>query len=100
MIEAEKSKYGEYRTEIFVDTSLIGFVIGKGGSAIKDVQDKYYVQINIAKDSPKEQPNKKGITIIGKRKEDVEHAKDEIYIEKVTIPIDENLIDFVCGAKD
>ena len=75
-------------------------IIGKGGSVVRELQSKYRVLITVSKESSRETPDKKKITITGKRKEDVLAAKDEIYMEKVVIPVDENMIDFVCGPED
>lgn len=36
----------------------------------------------------------------GGNAEDIERAKDELYLERVEVPVQENQIDFICGKND
>lgn len=55
-------KKGAYTDEIFVDNDLIGLIIGKAGSNIKLVSEKYNVQIFVSKEN-KEDPEKRKIIL-------------------------------------
>ena len=83
--------------EVWVDQSLVGLVVGSQGSQIKRIQDQFGVQINIEKTSS--QGDKRKITIYGKDERDVEDAVEEVNLERVFIPFDNSLIDYVYGYK-
>ena len=83
--------------EVWVDQSLVGLVVGSQGSQIKRIQDQFGVQINIEKTSS--QGDKRKITICGKDERDVEDAVEEVNLERVFIPFDNSLIDYVYGYK-
>ena len=83
--------------EVWVDQSLVGLVVGSQGSQIKLIQDQFGVQINIEKTSS--QGDKRKITIYGKDERDVEDAVEEVNLERVFIPFENSLIEYVYGYK-
>lgn len=75
-------------------------IIGRGGAHIRDIESKYRVEIVVDKKVQQNQPDKKKIAVYGGRKEDVERAKEELYLERVEIPVEEKMLEFICGQNE
>lgn len=61
---------------IWVDTSCLGRIIGKGGAKIREIERSYKVKIDVKKDEQEEHETK--VVLIGS-KDDVLAARDYIY---------------------
>ena len=85
--------------EIFVDSSVVGLIIGQGGNNLKRIQELYNVSISIEKGS-KEYANRRKVIVQGSTLEDIEAALLEINLHKEYIPINHEHIDHVCGRND
>merc|ERR1719265_1023772 len=62
--------------DIWVDTSALGRIIGKGGVKIKEIESRYGVKIDVKKDVQDEDETK--VVLIG-TKDDVLATRDHIY---------------------
>jgi len=62
--------------DIWVETSCLGKVIGKGGAKIREIERNFHVKIDVKKDV--EEENETKVILIG-TKEDVLAARDHIY---------------------
>ena len=62
--------------DIWVDTSCLGRIIGKGGIKIREIERNYHVKIDVKKEEVEENETK--VVLIG-AKEDVLATRDHIY---------------------
>jgi len=81
--------------EVWVDSSLVGLIVGSQGSQVKKLAEQFGVQIFIEKGNGE----KRKITINGKNEKDVEAAVEEIALEKAYVPFDNSIIEYVYGHK-
>ena len=106
-IESKKQKIkSDAIEEILVPKELLGLIIGKGGSNISYVKQEFGVGIHIIEHNEEDSkefteqdiPEDKAlIRISGKDHNLVLAAKREIHLQRITIPIDADKIDYVKG---
>ena len=84
-----------HQREIFVDQSLVGLIVGTQGSQIKKIQEQFNVTVNVERSAAA--GDKRKITVYGKSEKDVEDAIEEIFLEKIVIPIEQQLAESVCS---
>jgi predicted PilT family ATPase len=83
-----------------VERNLVALVIGKGGSNIRDIEDKYNVKIIIEKEEGNNNDHQKKVIIIGKDKRSVEMATEDVNLQRTKIEVDGQNINYVCGSHD
>ena len=97
---ATQSKHHAHQIvrEVQIDSSLVGLLIGKQGLHIKKISDSFSVGITVGRATVGD--NKRVITVTGNNEKDVEEAIEEIMIERIAIPIENQIIEYVCGQND
>ena len=91
---APKPNY--FTREIYIDQSIVGLIIGRGGSNLKNLQDQFKVFIDI--DKSQTESSKRKIVISGKTEKSVQDAAEELDIQELRLPIED--VDYVCGIND
>ena len=82
-----------------MDQSLVGLIVGSQGSQVKRIQDEFSVYIQVEK-ATIGGGDKRKITISGKTERNVDDAIEEIVLERIFIPFDNKLIEYVCGPNE
>jgi len=78
---------GRGSMDIWVETSSLGRLIGKGGSKIKEIEGNYRVKIDVKKDH--QEGNETKVILIG-TKRDVLATRDHIYDIVDEVPVDDS----------
>jgi len=78
---------GRGSMDIWVETSSLGRLIGKGGSKIKEIEGNYHVKIDVKKDH--QEGNETKVILIG-TKRDVLATRDHIYDIVDEVPVDDS----------
>ena len=81
-----------------VDQGLVNHIVGSKGSSIKRVQDQFKVQIHV--ETASAAGDKRKITVVGANEQDVDDAIEEILLERLYLPIEHNILEYVCGYND
>lgn len=97
--EQDRLKQATYSEEILVDTDLVGLIIGKAGQAVKDVQNRYNVKIQVGSENV-DDGDKRRIIIQAQRSNDLQEAVDEVYLQRLYIPVEDENVKYVCGYND
>lgn len=109
-IETRKQKIrSDNIEEILVPKDLLGIIIGKSGSNISYIKQEFGVGIHIIEHNQEDTkefteldiPEDKAlIRISGKDPKSVISAKREIYLQRITIPIEADKIDYIKGYQN
>uniref|UniRef100_A0A8R1HP60 KH domain-containing protein n=1 Tax=Caenorhabditis japonica TaxID=281687 RepID=A0A8R1HP60_CAEJA len=79
----EETKQQWKSTQFLVDSHVVGYLVGRGGRNIKNLRDKFNVQIDISDPNP-ENPLKSTVTVNGR---DLQAMKElEIVMKETVLP--------------
>ncbi|CDW81270.1 fragile x mental retardation protein [Stylonychia lemnae] len=95
---ASQKQQARVKNEIFVDSSLVGLIVGQGGMSLKRIQDQYNVKIEVEQQRRDNQLKK--VTIYGNSIKEVQAASSEVNIMKVLIDVPNEHLDYVLGKND
>ncbi|CAE8713427.1 unnamed protein product [Polarella glacialis] len=85
----------KHSVEIQVDASFIPRIIGKGGEAIRALQDRWDVNVRIMDgDNPDDD---RAIRIFGNNAENVEQARAEVEFVEEVLPLDASMYSWILG---
>jgi len=95
-LQEQQKWYQERNQESFsVEQSLVGKIIGKKGDNIKQIRDRYGVEINLSQPSNSGRPTT--ITVTGSTAEDCLKARNEMEFVTAKIPIETDAVGWILG---
>lgn len=95
-LQEQQRWYSERNQETFaVEQTLVGRIIGKKGENIKQIRDKYSVEVHLSEASNSGRPTT--VTISGASLEDCRKAREELEYITAKIPIEGNAVGWILG---